>query len=218
MSGPARPSLWKQLRKVYDTYEFNSLQSKPPEKPFREHWEAKGERTALFFLGMPLAPIALLRVRDWLLQRNVPLLPYFCDVVSNAVWDVSIGRKVEAGPGLYIPHGHVVIDGLVRIGRDCSVNPWVTVGMSASRRWGFDKRGPNIGNDVYIGTGAKVLGPITIGDGARIGANSVVIDDVPAGATVVGAPARVVHERQADWVTHPESYSGFVRKKGVGDE
>lgn len=218
MTGPAKPSLWKQLRRVYDTYEFNSLQAKPPEKPFREHWEAKGERAALFFLGMPLGSVALLRIRDWLFQRNVPLLPYFCDIVSNAVWDVSIGRKVEAGPGLYIPHGHVVIDGLVRIGRDCSVNPWVTIGMSASRRWGFDKSGPIIGDDVYIGTGAKVLGPITIGDGARIGANSVVIDDVPAGATVVGAPARVVHERQADWVTHPESYTGLVRPKGTGDD
>ena len=57
-----------------------------------------------------------------------------------------------------------------------------------------DVRGPTIGDRVVIGTGAKVRGPITIGDDVRIGANSVVIDDVPTGATVVGTPARVVHE------------------------
>ena len=81
----------------------------------------------------------------------------------------------------------------MRIGRDCVFSPGVTIGLSGRRRNVFDVRGPTIGDRVFIGTGAKVLGPITIGDDVRIGANSVVIDDVPAGATVVGTPARVVH-------------------------
>jgi serine O-acetyltransferase len=79
------------------------------------------------------------------------------------------------------------------------INPWVTIGLSGSRRWGFDARGPVIGDKVYIGTGAKVLGPITVGAGARIGANSVVMDDVPPGATVVGAPARIVRDEPPQW-------------------
>ena len=61
--------------------------------------------------------------------------------------------------------------------------------------------GPTIGDRVFIGTGAKLLGPITIGDDVRIGANAVVIDDVPAGATVVGAPARVVRSAPPAWTS-----------------
>ncbi|OGO50957.1 MAG: hypothetical protein A2148_02270 [Chloroflexi bacterium RBG_16_68_14] len=154
---------------------------------------------------MPALPVILLRLRDGLLRRRVPLLPYLCELLSTAVWRIAIGRKVEIGPGLILPHGYVVIDGAVKIGRDCAINPWVTIGLSGSRRWGFDSRGPIIGDRVFIGTGAKVLGPITVGDGARIGANAVVIDDVPAGATVVGAPARVVQSKPPAWMSAGET-------------
>jgi tetrahydrodipicolinate N-succinyltransferase len=102
---------------------------------------------------------------------------------------------VTAGPGLQLPHGNVVIDGRVRIGKNCQINPWVTIGLSNSRRIGFSADGPTIGDEVHIGTGAKILGPIAIGDHARIGANAVVIADVPANSTVVGAPARPVGGR-----------------------
>ncbi|MDE3096414.1 MAG: hypothetical protein KGK07_10510 [Chloroflexota bacterium] len=91
-----------------------------------------------------------------------------------------------------ITHGQVVIDGRTRIGRHCQINPWVTIGLSNSKKLGFSVEGPTIGDEVRIGTGAKLIGPIAVGDGARIGANAVVIHDVPAGATVVGVPARVV--------------------------
>ncbi len=79
------------------------------------------------------------------------------------------------------------------IGDDCVFSPWVTIGLSGRRKFGFDTRGPIIGDRVFIGTGVKILGPITIGDDVRIGANAVVIDDVPSGSTVVGVPARIVH-------------------------
>ena len=194
-----RSRLWQDLQEAYDTYKRVSFTDQPPEKPLIDHWKAQGERWARIYLGMPLLPVALFRLRAHLLRWNVPILPYVCQLLSSAVWHVWIGRKVEIGPGLTIPHGHIVIDGAVKIGRKCAINPWVTIGMSGSRRWGFDSRGPIIGDRVYIGTGAKVLGPITVGDRARIGANAVVIDDVPAGATVVGAPARVVHGAQPDW-------------------
>lgn len=76
-----------------------------------------------------------------------------------------------------------------RIGRNCSVIANVTIGMR--NEWVF----PEIGNDVFIGAGARVLGGITLGDQAVIGANAVVIHDVPAGATAVGIPAKVVGQR-----------------------
>ncbi len=191
--------LRSDLRDAYESYKLHSLSPPPPDEPLAEHWKATGERTALLFLGMPLLPVLLFRLRDGLLRRGVPVLPYLCDLVSDAILDISIGRQVVAGPGLMIPHGHVVIDGDVRIGSECSINPWVTIGLSGRRRWAFDYRGPIIGDRVTIGTGAKILGPITIGDGARIGANAVVIDDVPADATAVGAPARIVHRTAPAW-------------------
>lgn len=191
---PSRDGLWAELQESYDTYRLYSFLPDPPDRPFTDHWEAKGVRLARIWLGMPLLPVVLLRIRDHLLKRQAPLLPYICELLSGALWGVAIGRHASIGPGLIIPHGQVVIDGRVQIGRDCVINPWVTIGLSASRRWGFDGRGPVIGDGVYIGSGAKILGPVTVGDGARIGANAVVIEDVPAAATAVGAPARVVHE------------------------
>jgi len=155
-----------------------------------------------------MLPVLLFRLRNDLLRRQVPVLPYLCELLSSTIWHVVIGRHVEVGPGLIIPHGHAVIDGIVRIGRNCIINPWVTIGLSGSRRWGFDRRGPIIGDRVFIGTGAKVLGPVTVGDDVRIGANAVVIEDVPVGATVVGAPARVVHNAPQEWMPAVETDSG----------
>lgn len=200
MQPDRRLGLRAELQEAYDTYRRYSFTADPPEGPLLEQWRARGRRAACIFLGMPLGPVLLLRLRSALLRREVPLLPYLCELLSNALWHVSIGRRVEAGPGLLLPHGHVVIDGAVTIGDACVINPWVTIGLSRRRRLGgFDPRGPAIGNRVFIGTGAKLLGPITVGDGARIGANAVVIEDVPPGATVVGMPARVVQSAPPPW-------------------
>ncbi len=207
--------LWDELQEAYDLYRRHSLLKDPPDRPLVDHWRQKGERSARIYLGMPLAPVALYRLRRRLLRLGVPLLPYLCDLLSTAVWHVSIGRRVEIGPGLLVPHGHVVIDGTVRIGRDCSINPWVTIGLSGSRRWGYDSRGPVLGDRVYVGTGAKVLGPVTVGDDVRIGANAVVIDDVSAGATVVGAPARVVHVAPPPWVSDPSMIRPLEERRGA---
>ncbi len=188
-----RPSLRDELWEVYMTHRYYSFMREPPKEPRDVHRKFWAERTARILFGMSTLAVALYRIRDHLLRRRWPLLPYLCELLPGAIWQISIGRKVEIGPGLVIPHGHVVIDGPVVIGNDCVINPWVTIGLSGSRRYGFDRRGPVIGDRVHVGTGAKVLGPITVGDDVRIGANAVVIDDVPAGATVVGAPARIVH-------------------------
>ena len=207
-------SLWGELRDAYDTLALHSFAEEPPQKPFLEHWQKKVERWTYVYFRMPLLSLALFRIRNRLLRWHIPLLPLVCDRLSTSIWHVSIGRLVDIGPGLAIPHGHVVIDGGAKLGRNCTVAPWVSVGLSGRRRFVFDPRGPIIGNNVYIGTGAKVLGPITVGDNVRIGANSVVIDDVPTGATVVGAPARIVHDRPPAWIEDPEGFAAFIPKKG----
>ncbi len=96
---------------------------------------------------------------------------------------VSIGDPVIVHPGVYIVHGQVVMDGLVEVHSGTAIAPWVTFGLRAGHTVG-----PTIGPMVNVGTGAKVIGEVTVGAGAFIGANAVVVDDVPEGATVTGAP------------------------------
>jgi serine O-acetyltransferase len=93
----------------------------------------------------------------------------------------------NAGPGLFISHGQGTVLTAAAMGANCFVHQGVTVG------WDYrSERLPTIGDGVFIGAGAKILGAVTVGDCARVGANAVVTCDVPAGATAVGAPARVV--------------------------
>ncbi len=96
----------------------------------------------------------------------------------------TIGRRV------FIDHGMgVVIGETAEIGDDCTLYHGVTLGGTS---WNKGKRHPTLGRDVVLGAGAKILGPILVGDGAKVGSNAVVVRDVPAGATAVGIPARIV--------------------------
>ena len=108
-----------------------------------------------------------------------------------------IGRGAEFGPGLVLIHSNgVVINGSVKAGSRVHIEHQVTIG--AERR-----QSPEIGSDVFIGAGAKIIGPVKIGDGARIGANAVVLHDVPPNTTVVGIPARPVRRRDEEGSSSP---------------
>jgi serine O-acetyltransferase len=128
----------------------------------------------------------LYRAKVRLQVLGIPVLPWIAHRLAIMTGQVFIGDTVVLHPGVFIGHGMIVIDGFVEIHEGVRIMPGVTIGL----RERF--RGPTIERDVRIGTGAKVLGAVTIGAGARIGANSVVLIDVPAGATVVGIPARIV--------------------------
>jgi serine O-acetyltransferase len=128
---------------------------------------------------------ALYRAKARLQALGVPVLPRLLHRWAMASAQVCIGDPVVIAPGIYIVHGQVVADGLVEIGAGVVISPFVTIGLRAG-----DVTGPTIERHVSIGTGAKLIGPVTVGAGARIGANAVVVDDVAAGTTVVGAPAR----------------------------
>jgi serine O-acetyltransferase len=128
---------------------------------------------------------ACYRLKARLQALGVPVLPRLAHRAAIMLGQVAIGDPVVVAPGLYLLHGQVVIDGLTQLGPNVLIAPFVTIGLQQGT---FE--GPTIGSRVFIGTGAKVLGPIRVGDGAQIGANAVVVDDVPARATVVGVPAR----------------------------
>lgn len=163
--------------------------------PLVRRWFGPRAEAAASIALSPEAQVVLIyRLQAWLRRNGVPVLPGLCRRLTMLLAGVSIGDRVEIGPGLLLNHGHVVIDGTTRIGPFCSIAPFVTIGLNTG---GPDVSldGPTIGRFVFIGTGAKILGPVTVGDNARIGANAVVISDVPANATAVGVPARVIaHE------------------------
>jgi len=105
---------------------------------------------------------------------------------------IEIHPGAKIGRRFFIDHGMgVVIGETAEVGDDCTLYQGVTLGGTSLNG---GKRHPTLGNDVVVGSGAKVLGPFRVGDGARIGSNAVVVREVPAGATVVGIPARIVRE------------------------
>jgi serine O-acetyltransferase len=154
---------------------------------FRSKADAAWQLARLALASDAFLAQALYRVKARLQAAGVPVLPRLAHRGAMALAQVSIGDPVFVAPGVYLLHGQVVIDGIVEIAEGVTIAPWVTIGLRAG-----DPRGATIERNVSIGTGAKVIGPVRIGEGAVIGANAVVVDDVPSGATVVGAPARQV--------------------------
>jgi len=153
---------------------------------FRSRLDAAAQMARLAWVSDAYLAQALYRAKARLQALGVPVLPRIAHRLAMVTAQVSIGDPVVMHPGVYILHGQVVIDGVAEIHSGVTIAPWVTIGLRAG-----DFNGAIIERDVSIGTGAKVIGAVRIGAGARIGANAVVVDDVPAGATVVGAPARV---------------------------
>lgn len=131
------------------------------------------------------------RLMQWARRWRLMPLEMIFNKLNVIFCNCIIGRGADFGPGFVLVHSTgIVINGDVRAGRNLTLEHQVTIG--AERR-----QSPVIGDDVFIGAGAKIIGSVTIGNGARIGANAVVVHDVPAHSTVVGIPARVVRQRDS---------------------
>lgn len=137
------------------------------------------------------AAMIFYRLMQWSRRwRLIPLEMIF-NKLNAVLCNCIIGRGAEFGAGFVLIHSTgVVINGEVRGGSGIHIEHQVTIG--AQRR-----QSPRLGDNIFIGAGAKIIGNVQIGDGARIGANAVVIDDVPANQTAVGVPARIVGSRNA---------------------
>ncbi len=110
--------------------------------------------------------------------------------ISRFLTGIEIHPGAKIGKGFFIDHGMgVVIGETAEIGENCTLYHGVTLGGTS---WAKEKRHPTLGNNVVVGSGAKILGPFTVGDNSKIGSNSVVVKEVPPNSTVVGVPGRIV--------------------------
>jgi serine O-acetyltransferase len=151
---------------------------------FRSRLDLGLQALRLMWQSDAFLALALYRVKARLQRLGVPLLPRIAHRLAMLLGQVSIGDPVLIHPGVYLPHGQVVIDGFAEIQSLTIIGPFTTIGLRGGRT-----RGPTIESGVMIGTGAKILGEVRVGAGAQVGANAVVVEDVAAGATVVGSPA-----------------------------
>lgn len=156
------------------------------------------------------------RVAHALHGAGVPLLPRMIAYVSRAITGIEIHPAAKIGGGFFIDHGMgVVIGETAELGDDVTLYQGVTLGGTG---FATGKRHPTVQDNVTIGSGAKLLGPITVGHGSKIGANSVVIHDVPPNSTVVGNPGHPVRVEgrrpegpDADWVHLPDPIADAIK-------
>lgn len=134
--------------------------------------------------------IVMHRFNHWLWQKKLHLLARITAHISRFLTGIEIHPGAVIGRRFFIDHGMgIVIGETAEIGDDVSIYHGVTLGGTT---WKKGKRHPTLKNNVVVGAGAKILGPITVNEGARIGCNAVVVKDIPAAATVVGVPGHVV--------------------------
>jgi len=156
------------------------------------------------------------RVAHALFEAGVPLLPRLIAGLARLLTGIEIHPAARIGEGLFIDHGMgVVIGETAEIGDDVTLYQGVTLGGTG---FATGKRHPTVQDNVTIGSGAKLLGPITIGHGSKIGANTVVIHDVPPLSTVVGNPGHPVRidgrrpeGPDADWVHLPDPVADAIK-------
>jgi serine O-acetyltransferase len=156
------------------------------------------------------------RAAHALLETGVPLLPRLIAYLSRMITGVEIHPAAQIGGEFFIDHGAgVVIGETARIGERVTLYQGVTLGGTGFQR---GKRHPTLGDNVTVGSGAKLLGPIAVGDCAKVGANTVVVEDVPPGATVVGNPGhpvrlegRKLEGPDADWIHLPDPIAEAIK-------
>jgi serine O-acetyltransferase len=156
------------------------------------------------------------RAAHALMEAGVPLLPRAIAYLTRAITGIEMHPAAQIGKEFFIDHGSgVVIGETAAIGNCVTLYQGVTLGGTGFQR---GKRHPTLGNNVTVGSGAKLLGPIAVGDGAKIGANTVVVEDVPPGVTVVGNPGhpvklegKRVEGPDADWIHLPDPIADAIK-------
>jgi len=170
-------SVFKNIR-----YDIKAIKERDPAA--RSSWE-------VFFLYSGFHAVLYYRVANFFYRHKMKFIARWVSQTGRFFTGVEIHPGATIGRGLMIDHGMgVVIGETAIVGDNCTIYQGVTLGGTGKDT---GKRHPTIGNNVMIGSGAKVLGPFTVGDNAKIAAGAVVLDAVPEGATAVGVPARMIY-------------------------
>jgi len=148
----------------------------------------------LYLFHPRIWPVILFRLANFLSQNHLGVLGKFFSILNQILFSCDIARNATIEGGLYLPHpvGVVVGENAI-IGKNCILHQGVTLGDRGECHEGSD---PKLGNYIEIGTGAKILGNITLGNYVRVGANSVVLKNIEAYAVVVGIPAKIINFRE----------------------
>lgn len=141
------------------------------------------------------AHIVLIRTAQTLHSRGWRLAAKFFSLLNFLLFGIEVPAGLEIGPGLIIPHTQGTILGAARIGRDVTIYQQVTLGAKLADYDYDPATRPVVEDAVTITAGAKILGALTLGTGCTVGANAVVLDDVPPGVVAVGVPARILNGR-----------------------
>ena len=171
---------------MFETFKQDAARWLVPSKLGDPHQITLSVALKLLFRHLSLRAMAWYRFGVWCRRKRIPF--FYGHALRHILrtYGLELASETECGGGLYIAHPVGTVIMAHSIGRNVSVIAAVTVGMR--NEWAF----PDLGDNVFIGAGARVLGQISIGAGAVIGANAVVINDVPAGTTVVGIPAKAI--------------------------
>ena len=140
-------------------------------------------------------PIVLCRLSRTARLRKIPVLPELFTYLNIVLFGLEVTPRCEIGPGIFFPHPSGTVIGAWRIGRNATILQGVTLGAQ-QMDLGFDSAlRPEVGDNVLLGAGSKILGGLHIGDNVTVGANAVVVDSVAANSTVVGIPARAIFKK-----------------------
>ncbi len=167
---------------------FNNLKAELDSVMDRD--PAARSRLEVYFLYSGFKAVRAYRRAHWFYQRNMKFIARYLSQRARHKTGIEIHPGAQIGKGLFIDHGMgVVIGETTVIGDNCTLYQGVTLGGTGKDH---GKRHPTLGDNVMVGSGAKVLGPFRVGNNARVAAGAVVLDEVPDNATAVGVPARIV--------------------------
>lgn len=139
-----------------------------------------------------MLPVVFIRLAEFFATHHLGIVGKMFTMANVAMFGIEVSPQVRIGGGLFLPHTVGTVLGAEKIGRNVTISQGVTLGTAEPDKGFTVSLRPVIGNHVTLGAGAKVIGRITVGDYAKVGANAVVLQDVPPYALAVGVPARII--------------------------